>query len=75
MWYQLPYGSIMMMKPSDAKDAVSALELAATKTNQYLKGAISGEGTLSAKLTVSREIRSLDPVSYTHLTLPTTERV
>lgn len=49
-----------MAKPSDVKDAVSALELAATKTNQYLKGAVGGEGTLSAKLTVSREIRSLD---------------
>ncbi|MET3900379.1 y4mF family transcriptional regulator [Devosia sp. UYZn731] len=49
-----------MAKPTEAKDAVSALELAATKTNQCLNEAISGEGTLSAKLTVSREIRSLD---------------
>ena len=48
-----------MTKTTDVKDAVSALELATTKT-QYLKGGFSGEGTLSAKLNVSREIRSLD---------------
>src|SRR5215216_6656751 len=48
-----------MAKSSDVKHAVSALELAATKTTQDLKTS-SGEGTLSAKLAVSREIRSLD---------------
>lgn len=49
-----------MAKSSDAKDAVSALELAATKTAQYLTGSLGGQGTLSAKLALSREIRSLD---------------
>lgn len=47
-----------MAKSSNVKDSVSALELATTKTTQYLKGSMSAEGTLSAKLTVSREIRS-----------------
>lgn len=51
---------MVMAKPSDVRDVVSALELAATKTTQYLTGAIGGQGTLSAKQTVSREIRSLD---------------
>ena len=49
-----------MARLDQTKDAISALELAAAKTTQYLTGVSSGQGTISAKLTVAREIRSLD---------------